>query len=1156
MNVLIWNSPWIAQGDILFYKNCFVKHLVPQANMLLSMGHNVSVVTHDLISDEAKKISAKAKIINLSLSDVIGMVGVLSDPSQALYADAQGEKTAAIQAGLEGRLADHYDLILLWETPVPFLEARYPEALIVHQMPGAFCRAPFPHMVTFDPVGLYKQGSLYRHFDEIVAAGNGYNVNSPASQFTSSVKDAIAQISPFSPQDFDPKGQYRNLALLPLQTSGHYAFLADTPYISQADYLVDVLSKTPSDTGLVVTQYVTPRVKDTVLSTDVLHALKQQWPNLIFDEKFDQINSISQYILPAVDQVISCSSSIALQSMIWNKEIAVPHDTFIRPLSADVLAEKGLERRHAYASVLDFIINRQQPLAQNILTNKPFFSALIEDMVARKKAGKTGLALFADFSDIDPDYHQKLHEQFNIGRAARDIDKANSTLSAQNADALKLDRIIKREGVEHITFDVFDTLIDRPVETPADAYKFLETMALQLSNGLTEDFYKVRLMAEVETRANSSAGEITLDEIYQAIAAHYQLDDALTDRIKQAEIELEIGLIQTRPAGKRLWDTAMRSGKPVSIISDMYLPAWVIGKMLEKAGYTGYQKLYVSSEYGVRKKEGGLFDVVLAELDLSPEKIIHIGDNAAADIAMPKARGMLSFRLLRALDRMRGNPYYKEIFHPRRGAGEKPRSIIAGLIAAKLFDMPAGAGAEETMFMGSPYNLGYAAIGPMLVGYMQWLTRQAQKEGLGRLYFLSREGWVLKQVYDALNKDNPQAVPSHYLYSSRRAVRVASIRNQNDILNVASQPYSDGVTVGQLLSYRFGLSAEHIDPAILSRFGYQHCDEKLGITSADKVRFSRLCQGLHAGILAQATRERSAYLRYLTEAGLMDEQKAGIVDIGWKANMQGSLGALLGKPLHGYYYATLQGAESWLAKGQHLSAYAGDFVTLENRSSAVNNRHLVEFLTCHIERSLVSMSVDPAGNLVRTYRDEPNHAMRAKLIDEVHNGAICFARDVAARFGALAQQAYIDWTLAEKVFSYFVNSPAELDARMMVGQSFEDAFGGISKKFVIGSHADQLSVWKRGEEVIYPKAAPAPVKAAAKKAAPKPRVITPPSHAKPQLSRQVPVPRFYTGLEKLTFTLFLSKRKYSKYLKDRDLFFTDTKVKMLSRWYDMTTRSE
>ncbi|EHE2522273.1 HAD-IA family hydrolase [Escherichia coli] len=1161
MKALIWNSPWFAQGDLLFYKNCFVKHLLPQANLLNSIGYDVDVITHDLISDTTSNLNRDINVINLKLENIIDIVGVLSDPSKELYDNPNGLLSIKIANKLKEVLSAYYDVIFLWETPVPFLENLFPEALIIHQMPGAFCRAPYPHMVTFDPVGLYKHGSLYKYFESIITDDTVHNSES-VNNFSEAVKNAINAITPFNYSDLDHREEYNELILLPLQTSGHYAFLSDTPYISQSDFLIDVLNNTPSKSGIVVTQYVTPKVKDTILTPEALSVIKKKWPNIIFNEKFDKINSVSQYLLPFVDKIVSCSSSLAIQALVWQKDISVPHDTFIKKLSSDYLKRFDIEQKKIYSSVLDFIINKQQPLASKILKDGDFLRALLDEMIKRKKSGKKGIDLFVDFNTIDPNYSSDLLNQFNISRAEKDVRKTDELMALQNADALKLERIVKREELEHITFDVFDTLINRPVETPADVYKFLETIALKISNGLTEDFYRARLTAEVETRNNSQKGEITLDDIYSALQKHYQLTDDIKDKIMHAEIELEISLIEARPAGKRLWEAAKRTGRPISIISDMYLPEFAIERMLTKAGYSGYDKLFVSSTYGVRKKEGGLFDVVLDELGIPPEKIIHIGDNVAADIKMPRSKGMLSFRIVRALDRMRNNKHYYNIFSPKKGVGEKPRSIIAGLIAAKLFDNPLGDLGENTLFLGKPYNLGYAALGPMLSSFVQWIIRQSKNDGLQRIYFLSREGWILKQVYDIYTKDDNESIPSVYLYCSRRTVRVASIRSINDILNVASQPFSSGVTISQLLNYRFGLEEKYITEEKLISAGFNTANDILESDNITKIKFSKLCQSLSKEIIDQATSERNTYIEYLNQVGIFDHDNSGIVDIGWKANMQGSLGELIDKKFIGYYYATLQGAEKWLDQGHTIKSFIGDFLSVESKSCAVNNRHLIEFLTCHTDRSLVCMTKGVSGKIIKHFRDEPMHSNRVKLIDEIHAGITNFAHDMKNRFGDIANQSYCDWSLGEKVLDDFIKSPTKEDVLFLVGQAFEDSFGGVSKKYVIANKPNQISVFNKGADIYFLEEK----KKGVKKDKNVPHIekttiannpTKPPAHTNSTKNIEnviTSVPKIYLNIEKATLKLFSNPKKYNKYTKNRDAFFLDSRKKLLTKWYKLTTR--
>ncbi|WP_343599537.1 hypothetical protein [Pseudomonas sp.] len=1162
MKVLVWNAPWTVQGDILFFKNCFLKHLLLQANLLANRGIEVDLLVNDFINDKSAQIADNINVINVTASDIMQLTQGVPTPMVSLYKKNNPAFISRIKEYLTPKLSSSYDAILVWENPVPFLEEMYPESVIVHQMPGALSRAPFPSTTTIDVHGLYKDGSIHRLSDEILL---GDFSSDTVSTFKTKIKDIYSTLPNLLEGTYEA-ANFNQIALLPLQVSNHYAFQADTSYITQTDYLLDVLNRTPIQTGVIATQYVTAKISDTVITPDSYNSLKTHWPNLVFHEKFDRTPNISQHLLPHVGKVITCSSSVGIQAMIWSKELEIYGDTFLQNYSTKNIKSRGIEIESAHNNLLGFIFGRQQVLSTRLVHDDAFLINLLEELIRKKKENREGTDSFAKFSDIDTEYDSKLLESINGARLFSTFKVADSSLDAELQTIAKFERSIKNNKIESISFDVFDTLISRAVEVPADAYQFLETEALKLSNGKTEDFARVRLVAEVETRNSSLEGEITLNQIYDHIQQHYQAPLELIEQIKNREIELEIGLVEQRTLGRKLWNVALASKKPITIISDMYLPHDVVERMLQKTGYTGYKKLYVSSQYGCRKKEGPLFDIVIEDQSLEPTLHLHVGDNKAADVDMPLERGMHAFRIPRAVDRMRSNVHYKKLFNPRAGVGQKSRSVIAGLIAQRFFDLPSGQLEQETLFMGINQRIGYAALGPMLVAYMQWLTRKAKADNISRLYFLSREGWILKEVYDRLNKDRPNAVPSSYLYCSRRAARVSAIEHTSDVTAVASQPYEAGVELGRLLNQRFGLNIDAEIEQKISESKFGSSNVILESDSIARIEFTQLCVSLSSYILRQAQKERKAYLTYLNEAGITNEARPAVVDIGWKANMQGSLGSLIKRPLDGYYYATLQGVDRWELLGHTVSAFAGESVSVDHSSAAINNRHLCEFLTCKADGSLINFSFDNDQALKANFRHDEGQSKRNILIEEIHRGVLEFASDVAYRFGPFLDNLIIDPVLGERIFKSYMESPTKPDASLLSDYSFEDSFGGVDKKFIINAKNPASSVWKKGAAAVS-SAQTDETEGSAGQAKPKSKStskdlpVTIKSSGRPKqptIGEMRPgkidgFPGFIIKpLEKMVVRLTSNKKKYEKYKRDRHAFFLDSKDKLATSWYGFT----
>ncbi|HBC0802988.1 TPA: HAD-IA family hydrolase, partial [Escherichia coli] len=1141
MKLLIWVAPWAAHGDLQFYKNAVQKHLIPQGNILSNEGWEVDLFLPESLSFLQSNIDKKINVIDFTIEDQLFCFGCLNDLSGKLYENKDLRLIESISDKIKKYLESYYDVILLWETPVPFLEKIYPDSLIVHQMPGVFSRLPYPHTITFDPWGLYNNSSLTQYSKVIMSGVTTSDENKVAEKFKFLVESAIEDLQPFSRHDLDFDNKYKKLLLVPLQVSAHYAFQTDTSYSNQMDFLLDVMKDVDSDTGVVVTQYVTPRVSDTIIDNDTLHALRKKWPNIIYNPIFDKINGISQYILPHVDNVATCSSSMGMQAVVLNRDMKTYGNTFLSPYSYENL-NKNLMNDYEYReNILSYILNRNQPLASSITKDGQFLSKLLKRLYDLKRSGNLKPGNLPSFNSIDSEYHDKLFNQFNTGKAAEQLIAQKICISTKTELFKKFSRFVNDKEVEIISFDVFDTLVYRPTEVPVDLFKLMNSKVFKLTNGIIEDFSKIRQSSEVEARKDKNGLEITLTDIYKKIQDIYDLETNVINSIKALEIETELSLIRPREFGKKLWEIAKKTKKPIIIISDMYLSSNDISLLLERTGYNGYSKIYVSSEYGQSKKNGALFDLILNELKVSAGAVLHIGDNKIADNEQPKSRGIRSYRLLRAIERLRMNEYYSHIYPAKRGANELSRTVLAGLTAAKLFDTENPNLEKKTHFQGQPFNLGYAGLGPLILGYMLWLGRNAKKDNISKLYFLAREGWLLKQVYDILHSTDENAVPSYYLYASRRATRVAGLKNISDIIVLAGHPYQSGVTVGNLLSARFGVEANKISPDYFKQAGFTDENETLNADPQGRAKFIRLCRIISEVILTHAKMERRDYMNYLESTGFIDEPNPAVVDIGWRANMQGALASLTNKNILGYYYATLQGTERWLEQGLICRAYMGESLSANHPSVVVKNRALCEYLICHTEPSLVSIS-RKKDKFIPLFREDLNIGNRRVLLESIHRGTMLFAKDFIESFGSYIDSIRIDPFLAESALSSFIVNPTREDALLLRGHQFEDALGGVANKFVITSgkkNHETNSVWLEGAKIVYFERKSDNNKKTLNAIIDKKNITAQKTNEKKDennLRNNQEGIKLRYKIERVLVKNFLSQKKYKKYVQDRNLF--------------------
>jgi hypothetical protein len=140
-----------------------------------------------------------------------------------------------------------------------------------------------------------------------------------------------------------------------------------------------------------------------------------------------------------------------------------------------------------------------------------------------------------------------------------------------------------------------------------------------------------------------------------------------------------------------------------------------------------------------------------------------------------------------------------------------------------------------------------------------------------------------------------------------------------------------------------------------------------------------------------------------------------------------------------------------------------------------------------------------------------------------------------------------------------MEDPKKSDAQLLLGHYFEDAFGGVDKKYVIAIDKRDVSVWKKGANVLH--AQPAEAKPAPSKISTLTQAIAKPAAAnvkQPQIgeTRRSRVGGalgiFVLPIEKLLIRCTVAKRKFEKYKKDRNSFFQDSKDNLAIRWYSFT----
>lgn len=333
-----------------------------------------------------------------------------------------------------------------------------------------------------------------------------------------------------------------------------------------------------------------------------------------------------------------------------------------------------------------------------------------------------------------------------------------------------------------VFFDVFDTLIQRAVSTPEEIFDLVEKRYNQI-HGEKSEFATKRRIAEKRARKRYSYTEVNFDEIYGELLSDFNAEQC--NEFYEMEIQAEIDFCFPIKEMCQVFQYAKNMEKQIYIVTDMYLPALAIKKILSKNKIVGYEKIYVSGEYHKTKRSGKLFSSVIRELKISAEDVLHIGNDKVADYRQPLKLGMQAY-LFQRIIRKCWQPYDYTL--NLQNTDKMEVALLKKFIRIHL--------SEEND--NEDFQLGYSVFGPLLMGYSKWLFEQCAKKQIDTLLFCARDGYVLKQCFDLVNESN---IHSEYFYISRRAVVVPNLYRNSSILDMIRRykSWPKKVTVSFLL---------------------------------------------------------------------------------------------------------------------------------------------------------------------------------------------------------------------------------------------------------------------------------------------------------------------------------------------------------------------
>ena len=326
------------------------------------------------------------------------------------------------------------------------------------------------------------------------------------------------------------------------------------------------------------------------------------------------------------------------------------------------------------------------------------------------------------------------------------------------------------------TFDIFDTLITRTTAEPTGIFVIMQKRLLESDTykeiplNLRKHFMDFRVNAEAEARIwerQNGREDVTLDRIYRALACMNHMPEECVARLMELELATELeNCVPVYENIERL--KALRLEHDIYLLSDMYLPTEHIRKMLMKADPVFKDvPILVSGELDRMKGSGRLFSFFLEEYNVDEDEWVHIGDNPVAD-------GLMSGRMGARSELYSGyifSTYEKELLLNR--GKEYAVQAVLGTVKNVIGKWDTAEG-----------RIGASLGGPVLYGYVLWVLQEALRQGIRTLFFVARDGYLLKKIADVIIKEQKLNLQTRYLYGSRYAWRVPVVSlNKDDFRN-------------------------------------------------------------------------------------------------------------------------------------------------------------------------------------------------------------------------------------------------------------------------------------------------------------------------------------------------------------------------------------
>ena len=609
---------------------------------------------------------------------------------------------------------------------------------------------------------------------------------------------------------------------------------------------------------------------------------------------------------------------------------------------------------------------------------------------------------------------------------------------------------ILNPSVKVVSFDLFDTLLVRPVTNPHDIWRLV---------GKIVDvpyFREKRLVAERKTRQNLDfpAEDCNLDMIYDTYCSLFDSSESEAVQIKEAEIQVEMDMLYARESMKYLYHEAKRAGKQIIIISDMYLSSDFVTDVLSKNGFDECSIIYMSSEKRLTKHSGNLFKLIASdfkEKGILPGEIIHVGDNERADYINALRAGFQAVYVkstLVAFNDCRRLKAYHSFGH-----SDLDNSFLLGVVCNAFFDDPYIDFDNKSAFNGDLRLFSYT-VAPFFIAFTLWLMREADKDNRSKMAFVYRDGYLPQKIYELLSQWLPKAniIPLHLSRAVRRG-HYARVKNglHDSLFNAF---YDGGMSVGDFINKKLLVRCDSEFDEVLDIFrrkGYATASYQIG-KREQLASFLHELEPYFEKNMITGAEACDEYVRQSIQA----HDVLGIFDVGYRGsvgrflhdnyNIKSTSYSMFTEPMadHNCHRYRELGFKSFISYGQEI-------VNAHTTKRGGNMIHiLIEDILCEPLPAVEKLVFD-GNNELQIIREVNPYSNPAMI--KVQEHIFCFTKIVNALYGKYLPYMDFDKHGLFSILNAFLTKPRITDADLIKSFVFSES------EFVQRNSIDYYKLW-------------------------------------------------------------------------------------------------